>query len=64
MGGDSATSNDEGDRSLRSPKVFERQGLLFGISGELEPIPLDDLAAPEDPRSVLQEGRVVAGRVP
>jgi hypothetical protein len=35
MGGDSATSNDEGDRSLRSPKVFERRGLLFGISGEL-----------------------------
>jgi hypothetical protein len=35
MGGDSATSNDEGDRRLVSPKVFEQGGLLFGVSGEL-----------------------------
>ena len=35
MGGDSATSNDEGDRRLRSPKVFEQGGLLVGVSGEM-----------------------------
>src|SRR5580658_7796164 len=35
MGGDSAVSSEDGDRSLRSPKVFERDGLLFGVSGEL-----------------------------
>lgn len=35
MGGDSALSNEEGDRTLRSPKVFERQGMLFGVSGEM-----------------------------
>jgi hypothetical protein len=34
MGGDSATSTDEGDRTLRSPKVFECGGLLFGVAGE------------------------------
>lgn len=35
MGGDSAASNEEGDRTLRTPKVFERRGLLFGSSGEM-----------------------------
>ncbi len=35
MGGDSAMTNEEGDRTLRSPKVFERRGLLFGVSGEM-----------------------------
>jgi hypothetical protein len=52
MGGDSAWSDDVGDRSLRSPKVFERGGLLFGASGVMRigqlirhvfdiPIPVD-----------------------
>jgi len=35
MGGDSALSNEDGDRTLRSPKLFERRGLLFGVSGEM-----------------------------
>ena len=35
MGGDSAVSNEDGDRTLRSPKVFERGGFLFGVSGEM-----------------------------
>ena len=35
MGGDSAVSSENGDRRLRSPKVFQRDGLLFGISGEM-----------------------------
>lgn len=35
MGGDSAMSDEDGDRSLRSPKVFEKQSMLFGVSGEM-----------------------------
>jgi hypothetical protein len=35
MGGDSAMTNGDGDQTLRSPKVFERSGLLFGVSGEM-----------------------------
>ena len=34
MGGDSAMTSEDGDQTLRSPKVFLRQGLLFGFSGE------------------------------
>ncbi len=34
MGGDSAASDEDGDRTLRAPKVFERRGVLFGVSGE------------------------------
>ena len=35
MGGDSAVSSEDGDRTLQAPKVFERAGLLFGVSGEM-----------------------------
>jgi hypothetical protein len=35
MGGDSAMTSDGGVQSLRSPKVFERNGLLFGVTGEM-----------------------------
>lgn len=35
MGGDCAASNEDGDRTLRSPKVFERRSILFGVSGEM-----------------------------
>lgn len=35
MGGDSAATNEDGDRTLRSAKVFERRAMLFGVSGEL-----------------------------
>lgn len=35
MGGDSAASNEDGDQTLRSPKVFERRAMLFGVSGEM-----------------------------
>lgn len=35
MGGDSAVSSEDGDRTLESPKVFERAGLLLGVSGEM-----------------------------
>jgi len=34
MGGDSAMSNEDGDVTVCSPKVFERGGMLFGVSGE------------------------------
>ena len=35
LGGDSALSSEDGDRTLRSPKVFQRHGMLFGASGEM-----------------------------
>jgi hypothetical protein len=34
MGGDSALVTDSGDRTIGGPKVFHRDGLLFGSSGE------------------------------
>jgi len=35
MGGDSAMTSEDGDQTQRSPKVFERNGLLFGVAGEM-----------------------------
>jgi hypothetical protein len=35
LGGDSALTTESGDRSIGQPKVFERDGLLFGVSGEI-----------------------------
>jgi hypothetical protein len=35
LGGDSALITESGDRSIGQPKVFERDGLLFGSSGEM-----------------------------
>lgn len=40
MGGDSARTSADGDQTLRSPKIFERRGLLFGFSGEARIIQL------------------------
>lgn len=52
MGGDSAMTNEDGDQSQRSPKVFERNGLLFGITGEMRVAQLIkyvyDVPAPAD----------------
>ncbi len=58
IGGDSALTTEDGDRILRSPKVFERGGLLFGVSGEMRVGQLIqhvfDIPAPEDGQDIEQ----------